>query len=352
MKISSEYYYNIDTDIIMYPHNWCYIICGGRNTGKTYGVLKSCYLNDRRFTFIKRTMDDVDLICAGGKNKDTFDLSPFKAINRDLEIDIQARLIKKGIGGFYDGDKLIGYIVALSGVTKFKGFDLSDSDWMIFDEFIPREWERVSRQEGEQVLDLYKTIARDREHRGRDPLRLIALANATELSNPLFNTLEITDIVAEMDRRRLSIYNQEQRGIFIHLLNDNEEFRKTEEESLIYKAMKGTRWLAMSLENSFAYNDTSNVDKVPLKGFRPQYRFHYKNHWIYVYYHEEKGYYITHTRPAKRLPSFDLDLDNDYRRFYLDHVLDLQEACINDRVKFDSYMIYDLIINYRKHFRL
>ena len=352
MKISKDYYYNIDTDMIMYPHNWAYIICGGRNTGKTYGTLKSCYLNDRMFTFIKRTMDDVDLICAGGKKNDYFDLSPFKAINRDLDINVEARLIRKGIGGFYDDERLIGYIVALSGVTKFKGFDLSDTEWMIFDEFIPREWERISRQEGEQVLDLYKTIARDREHRGREPLKLVALANATELSNPLFNVLEITDVVAEMDRRNLYITEQQDRGIFIHLLNDNAEFRKQEEKSIIYKAMAGTKWLAMSLENKFAYNDTSNVEKKNMKNFRPLYRFHYKNSWTYVYYNEEKGYYVTKSKAGKKLPSYDLSLDNDYRRFYLEQVLDLQEACINDHVKFDSYMIYDLIMNYKKHFRL
>ena len=36
----SNMYYNIRDDVNAYPDAWCYIIVGGRNTGKTYGCLK------------------------------------------------------------------------------------------------------------------------------------------------------------------------------------------------------------------------------------------------------------------------------------------------------------------------
>lgn len=204
----SSYYYNIDDDISKFPDAWCIIAIGGRNTGKTYSSLKSCVINKTKFVFLKRTMEDVDLLCSGsgaiGQKANDFgiDLSPFKSINRDMVTDIHAHSIKKGLGGFWnhlngeiDGTP-IGYLLALNAVSKYKGFDLSDCDWLIFDEFVPQPWDRINRKEGEQLLDLYKTVSRDREHRGKNPLKLLCLANATSISNPVMNILEVTDIVS------------------------------------------------------------------------------------------------------------------------------------------------------------
>ena len=74
-----KHYYNIEDDLKKYPDAWCYIIVGGNSTGKTYGTLWYEYKNNRRFAFVKRTNDDVDILCATNKR---VDLSPFKAINK------------------------------------------------------------------------------------------------------------------------------------------------------------------------------------------------------------------------------------------------------------------------------
>ena len=135
----NNYYYDIDNDITSDDY-WCYIIIGGRNTGKTYGALKDCYLKNRRFVFGKRTMDDVDLLMSG----DEFgaDMSPYAPINRDKHTNIHPVKLRPGFGAFYNfvDDKPEGkpvcYVFSLSAVHKFKGFDMSDCDYMIFDEFI------------------------------------------------------------------------------------------------------------------------------------------------------------------------------------------------------------------------
>ena len=49
--MKNNYYYDVDNDVTNDDY-WCYIIIGGRNTGKTYSSLKSCYLNKRKFVFI------------------------------------------------------------------------------------------------------------------------------------------------------------------------------------------------------------------------------------------------------------------------------------------------------------
>ncbi len=350
-----NYYYDIQKDVNTYQKGWCFIVTGGRGTGKTYGALLSCLDNERRFVFVKRTIEDVGMICAGGHG---FDLSPFKPINRDKNTNIKAFNMAKGIGGFWHCDNddqrqgdPIGYVVALSAVHKIKGFDLSDADWLIFDEFIPQPWERVSRKEGEQVLDLYKTVARDREHRGREPLRLICLANATELSNPLMNTLEVVDDVAMMDANCESVRYLDDRGIVLRLLQDNERFRQVESESMIYRAMAGTEWADVSLGNHFAYNDTTNIRRKILRRYRPMIHIMHKRQDFYVYA-SDTDYVVTKQRSDKCKYEYDFHRENDQKSFFRDWYRLLKTACIDGQMVFETYTMYDVIINFKRHYRI
>ena len=54
--------------------------------------------------------------------------------------------------------------------------------------------------------------------------------------------------------------------------------------------------------------------------------------------------------PAKCQFDFDLDRENKQKLFYYMFVIDLRDACIEERFKFEKYSMYDLIINYRKFF--
>lgn len=355
-----SYYYNIEDDLNQYPDAWCYLVIGGRNTGKTYSTLKFLYDNDIKFVFIKRTSEDVDLICAGGKKNNQYgvDLSPFKSLNRDLHSNVKAFSIFKGLGAFWDCDEEderiglpIGYAVSLSAVSKVKGFDLSECDVMVFDEFIKQPWEKtLNRKEGESVLDLYKTIARDREHRGRSPLKLIALANATDISNPLMQTLEVVDTVADMQTYQQSIVNIVDRGIVIHMINDNQDFHEKEKESAIYKAMAGTQWAEMALNNNFGYNDFTNVNKINLKNYVPVCSIKYKQKYYYIYKKGNQYYMCLNKHQDSEF--YDLNTENGQKLFYSQRDLDLRVACIEGRMLFQSYLMYDLIVNYKSYFKV
>lgn len=348
-------YYDISKDIR--PDVWAYIVIGGRSTGKTYGALKMCYEKKQKFVFSKRTREDVLLLCNRGRMSEyEIDISPFKPINRDIGSNVQARLISsQGLGGFWIHDaedkpegNAIGYIMALSAVTKFKGFDMSDCDFLILDEFIPQPWERISKKEGEQIMDLYKTIARDREIRGREPLKLLALANAVSISNPLCNILEITDIIADMQARGRDMVIID--GIMIRILQDA-GFHKEEEKSLIYKRMAKTAWGQMALENKFAYDDLSNIGTVSIKGYRCICKIKYKTDEWYVY-RKGRSYYVSFSQSTKYKKEYDLSLENDQKLFNIECRLDIRDSCIDHKATFQSFTMYDIIINYMKYFKL
>lgn len=353
-----NYYYNVEDDLNAYPDAWAYIIVGGRNTGKTYSALKYCYENKYPFVFVKRTNDDVKILCAKGKSQEKveFDLSPFKPINRDIGSNVCPVQIAKGIGGFFncseeDGKpcgKPIGYIISLNVVNDVKGFDLSECDYLIFDEFIPKKWERVNKKEGDQLMDLYKTVSRDRIHRGRKPLKMLCLANATDISSPTTNILEITDTMAEMSVKDIHTFNDPERNIFINILKSNDAFIEQEKKDPLYKAMGHTQWGQMAFDNDFAYNDFTNVGRVSLKNYMPITAVVFKQKTYYVYM-KNGLYYMTYSR-NKRCKIYNLNLENHQKKFYYDYVLDLRNECIEGRMIFESYTMYDLIINFKKYF--
>ena len=353
-------YYNIEDDIKAYPDAWCYAIVGGRNTGKTYGTLKYHLLEKLTTCFLKRTNKDVDLLCLGhrlGEKSGNYevDLSPYKSINRDLGTHVMAYKIDDGLGAFYedvDGSpsgKPKSYLLSLNAVHKYKGFDLSECYSITFDEFIPQNYERVSSKEGEQLMELYKTVARDRVERGKEELKLFLLANAVNVFNYTFDVLEITDVVAEMNIKHQHSLYIEDRGIFIRLLETPEEMMQYEKQTGIYRAMGATAWGRMAFGNEFAYNDFSNIKRVSLKNYKPLIELNYRSKTFYIYV-GNSGYYMT-TCKNKMPFVYDLDKEMDQRRFYYEQCIDLLNASIEGRMYFDTYSMYDLIVNYKKRFK-
>ena len=360
-----SYYYNIEDDLKAYPDCWCYLIVGGRNTGKTYSSLKDAKVNKKGFIFIKRTNLDVNNLCAGGHVHNhkldmdfDFDLSPFADLNDDMNWNIKANKIYDGLGGFWEyneADKLkcgkpIGYIFSLNRVAKFKGFGgLRDCEEIIFDEFIAAPWERISREEGNQVMDLYKTVTRDREHRGKPALKLICLANANDISNPLFNTLQITDDVAKMideGKEYLCI-----RGILIHLIKDSPEFYEVESKTKIYEAMHDTVWGRMAFDNEFSRNDFSNINKKQnLKHATPVCSIRFENEFWYIWKNEEHYYINTSKHNSEAF--YDLNREGDRRKFYYNEACYIVDAVAENNATFKTFRMYDVIYHFRDNFKL
>lgn len=365
-KISSQFldtiHYNIENDINNYPDAWCYVIIGGRNTGKTYSAIRYHLQQGLKHVFCKRTSKDVDLLCVGNnlgeKCPDVeVDFSPYKSINRDFGTNVKAFKIKDGIGAFYEQDEEgkasgspHGYVVSLSTVKTVKGFDLSDCESIIFDEFIPQPTERTSRTEGDAVMELYKTVARDRTLRGRKELKLLLLANAVNVFNYTCETLELTDTIAEMSMLKIETLYIEERGIFIRILKTPEEIMAAEQKTGIYKAMAGTAWGRMAFCNEFAYNDFSNIKKMPLKGYRPFIKIILKGKEFYIY-QNDKSYYMCSVK-GKCPVKYDLDKEMGRRAFYYDYAIDLLNSCIEGRMQFEKYTMYDMIVNYKKRFNI
>lgn len=357
MKKTTPIYYDIRDDVKLFPNAWCYIVVSKRGPGKTYSTLRMDIEENRRFAFIKRTKEDVHLLCSGDGKK--VDMSPFKPLNRDFGWNIHPDEIEKGIAGFYnyvefDGkdqqEDLVGYAIASNMAIKVKGMDLSDVDDMIFDEFIPRSWERVSRQEGEAILDLYETINRDRIKRGRPELRLILLANAVEVNNPMTRVLDLVDTMAMMDVNGQEYFYDEYRGIMIHIINSDFDVTEDTQKTGIQRATEGTAWAASSYGAHFAFNDFTAIGREKLKGHKCIMRILYRQHEYYVYRNSNRYYFCKVKGQTDK--TYNLNRENQQKLFWEEYGVDLRQAAIEDRVIFSDYTGYDLIVNYKKNFVL
>lgn len=348
-------YYHFHDDLNAYPEAWCLVVWSRRGPGKTYSALRYAYEESIKMCYMKRTNDDVTMIC---RENAGIDLSPYVPINRDAGTNIKAKLLSKGVGGFYNVQEMddgpvygppISYLLSLNIAKTVKGFDMSDCDWILLDEFIPQVGEVVKRKEGEMLLDIYMTIARDRLKRGRSDLKLILFANAENVSTPITNELEIVDDMINLQASGQSHMYLQDRGILLHHITDEEiPLMQEEQNSGIYKAMAGTSWGAKAFGGDFSNNDFSNVGKVNMKNYQPVVGYTYKNKNVYVYRRDEKLFFTN--SPNNRCEMYDLRLENDQKRFYWDYVCDFYDECVQNRCKFKSYTMYDLIMNYKKFF--
>ena len=254
-------YLNIN-QILSYgvPFNF---IVGGRGTGKTYGALKTAYIENKRFILMRRTQAQCDLI-----NKPEF--NPFKALNNDTGSNAVVKSISKYnakiVEETEEDERLLGYTCALSTIANMRGFDASDVELLIYDEFIPEKHERAIKNEGSAFLNAYETINRNREIKGEKPLQVLCLANAFNIANPIFLELGLVGRCEKMKNSGQEIFIDKERGVCVVLLQKS-KISKAKADTALYRLSSGS-YADMALSNDFVYNNSDNIKSMALKEFK------------------------------------------------------------------------------------
>ena len=308
MKKSKLYlpsgYLNYDS-IIKLPVAFI-IIIGGRAIGKTYGALKYVVEHDIKFIFVRRTQTQIDEIA-------TKSLNPFKALNEDMEWNIYPKPASKNTYDFIDATqaelKIIGKVIALSTFANIRGFDASDCDVLIFDEFIPELHQKAMRGEAEAIFNMIETINRNRELQGRKSLKCIFLSNSTACDNPLFIELGIVTLTMNLSKKGEFFYENVDRSLSI-IMPKESPISEQKKNTSLYKLTKGTSFYASSIGNEFVNNNESSVISRPLREYKPLvivgelciYKHKNKN-LLYVSGHKS-GNVDTYSSSAKELSIF------------------------------------------------
>ena len=353
-------YYHIRKDLEEYPDAGLFCVWSRRGPGKTYGFLRMCIDDEAYFIYMKRTNDDVDLLCTGGDNPDLqADLDPFVPLNRDFGWNIKPKKIKEGVACFYDTDpegkpvgKPLGMVISMARVKSAKGFDMSKARYICFDEFIPQSTEIVRRKEGEAFADFIMTALRDKVKRGQK-LNVIMFANSEDISTPITNAFEIVDDMAELVFAKQTHKFIRDRGILLHYITQKEiPLTKEELNGPMFKLMKGTAWAQKAFFGDFANNDFSNIKQMSIKNMTCLHKIHYKNKDMYVYFRpSDNMHYMTYSKGPYQY-EWNLNKENHQKLFWIEHGQELRVDCIEDHMKFEKYTMYDIIMNYKSFFKV
>lgn len=336
--------------IMALPYPFIFVV-GGRGTGKTYGACEELLdlPESEKFLFMRRTGDEAELIAST-------DFSPFNPVindNPDKYEPMYTGAIQhvKGITAAWKGepdDKGVikpvgaprGYFGALTTIYKTRGFSMEDVTVVLYDEFIPEKHVHAIRNEGECFLNAVETISRNRELRGRKPLKVICLSNANKLASPIFVSLGIMENVEKMVMRNQSQCFLPERGIAVIRLQDS-KISQAKANTALYKAANSPDFVNMALKNDFDSSTNLYIKREPIDEFK---LLASVDDDVYIYRHKsEARYYVSRHKRGTAKHKYLLD-DISVRRLKREQYM-FFDAWLRGRVSFEDYYTKYILTN-------
>lgn len=285
------------------------LVIGGRGTGKTYGAI--CYAIDQNKTiaFIRRTQTQIDLLSKP-------DLNPFLAVGSDRNIRIFTAQASKQHSNiiirdpeYVKEDRELGFMAALSTFSNMRGFSADKTDLLIYDEFIPETHERSLNNEENAFFNMYETINRNRELKGADPLQCLLLSNSNFLASPILMALGLANILPAMRDKGQTEYINRSKGIALFNLW-NSPISEKKRQTALYKAVSGSTYSMMALDNTFALDDLRDISPRSLKGCKLLARIG----TVYIYRDPNEGWYVSMHGAGQPRKEYEITPE-DVRRF-------------------------------------
>lgn len=305
----------IDTGL---PFIYCW---GPRGTGKTYSAIKGIIERGLRFFYVRRT--ETQLKTVGSP-----ELSPFKKLEADMKWEIPQRRLAENILGFYKDDGLIGYGAALSTFSKIRGFDASDVDIILYDEFIPEKHE-PKRNLGRAFFNLYESINRNRELEGRPPVIALCLGNSEDIGNDLFMEANLINIAQKMQLKRIPYIKIPERHILMVNVIDSPISQK-KKKTVLYEMLGESDFSKMAIENEFTDDSIAKIKSKNLREYSPLVRV--AGCTIYKHKSNNKYYSSEHNSGSpEEYTTAAADIEKFRRKYYY-----LWNAYLNRNIEFES----------------
>lgn len=247
------------------------IIIGGRGIGKTYSALEEVHNNytatEEKFLLLRCTEKELQNIGSEIGN-------PFKSLNNDKNWNVDVKTKSKdSIGAFRENEKIIGYCSALSTFANMRGIDLSDVTTTVFDEFARESHLFQFKGMGKAFLHFYETVNRNRELKGKNPMKVYLLANSVSLKNDILIELNCVQTIVNMLMRGHCKYTDKQRGLYIEIVNANNDISLAKSTTALYRLTKGSDFEKESLKNMFVNDDLSRCGKKNIAEYIPTIKY-------------------------------------------------------------------------------
>lgn len=235
MENKNSLYWSISP---LLSHNCLFnFVIGGRSTGKTFAAKKwaiNSFLNKgHEFCYVRRYKDS-DMKYIGQFFDDIAPYFPDHYLCCDGE-------------RFIIDDQTAGWAIPLSTSISLKSTAFPNVQSIIFDEFIIEKGKQhYLKNEVETLLDLYVTIARERD------VKLICLSNALSITNPYFQYFDL-----EVPYNGNFWKNGELLVEMVHV----DGFIERRKKSRFGQVIRGTRYERYSIENEFLLDNPEFIQK-------------------------------------------------------------------------------------------
>ncbi len=298
-------------------------IIGGRGIGKTYSCIDYCM--DKypgHILYMRNTKEQIDE--SSGKSFETSFGNPFKRWSLDnsrrvfLTIEKKHAIIK-------EDDRVLGYGAALSTFENLRGVDLSDIDVIIFDEFV--ENRNLMFDQFRAFMSAYETINRNRELLGKPYVKVFLLSNAQRMSNPILRGLDLITVIEGMKKSGQKSYTAPPIHIELPMSSVSDQKANT----ALYSIAKNTEYYKESIENQFANDSFTGVNKKNISEYVPLCAIDD----IFIYKHKSNGRFYacgTYAQDAKRFNTRD-----NYLFWLRAYGLKLRLAITADLVDYADY---------------
>lgn len=214
---------------------------GGRSTGKTYAAKKWAI---KKFISASALPQFVYV-----RRYDTSDLKYITSFFDDISWEFPEHDLLCDGKTFYIDGEVAGWAIPLSTASSLKSTPFPFVGRIIFDEFIiDNSKQQYLKNEVEAFLELYSTIARERE------VTVLFLSNALSISNPYFNYFDLKLPYGS------NICVKEEIALEMVEVDGFAERRK---KSRFGKVIAGTRYSSYSIDNKFLLDDPAFIRKRP-----------------------------------------------------------------------------------------
>lgn len=317
-------WYSIPTGEKLRPFTF---IVGGRGIGKTYSAIGEGIKNHRgRFMYLRNTREQLAESCGNFGN-------PFKKYADDNKLDIRLEVERRhAIINQYvycdDGESQrkinIGVGANLSTFENLRGVDLSNIDYILFDEFI--ENRTLSFDQFRAFVNMYETVNRNRELIGEEPCKVVLLSNAQRLGNPILRGFNLIPVIESMQKAGQRAYSNGPIRIELPFSDVSEGKRTT----ALYSAINGTNYADEALNNNFANDSFSGVKKVNINEYTPVVALDD----IYIYRHKSDSTFYACGIQAKCKKFTTID---NFVVFYKLYGFKLKLAAADDKLYYSDY---------------
>lgn len=300
-------------------------IVGGRGIGKTYSAIDAGITeHENAFLYLRNTREQLQESCGAFGN-------PFKKWAADHKRDIRLvgeknhAVIKEWIN---DGQQIISKDIGsganLSTFENLRGVDLSETNFILFDEFI--ENRTLTFDQFKAFLHMYETVNRNRELEGLEPCKVVLLSNAQRLGNPILRGFNLIPIIENMQKTGQRSYADGPIRIELPF----SEVSEAKKNTALYKATEGSQFNAEALDNNFINDSFTGVKKVNINEYTPLVCIDN----IYIYKHKSEMNYYACSIPANVRKYRSVDNFLIFNRIY---GIKLKIAIASDMVYFSDY---------------